>query len=160
MDLDYDIAAAIGVGLIGGVAMVVPLYMGRAMMPERMRMDLLLLLGTMMPVSLSRPMAYLSGAMMHAGASILFAFAHVGVFVAADIDSDFAAWGLLFGAVHWMLSGMMMGMMPIMHPLVRRGEMENPGPFATSMGMMTAMGFLMLHLLFGVVVAVLYEAFV
>jgi hypothetical protein len=160
MELDYDIAAAIGVGLIGGLAMVVPLYMGRAMMPEHMRMDLLLLLGTMMPVSLSKPMAYMNGAMMHAGASIIFAFAHVGVFVATDIDSDFAAWGLLFGAVHWLLSGMMMGMMPIMHPLVRRGEMENPGPFAMSMGMMTATGFLMLHLLFGVVVGVLYEAFV
>ena len=40
-------------------------------------------------------------------------------------------------------------MMPLMHPLVAKGEMENPGPFALSLGPMTAIGFLMLHLLFG-----------
>ncbi len=158
--MDYDVAAAVGAGLIGGTAMIVPLYMGRAMMPQQMRMDLFLLLGTMMTPRIDRVMAYMMGAMMHAGASILFAFAHVGVFVAADIETDLAAWGLLFGAVHYMLSGMAMGMMPMMHPLVRAGELENPGPFALSMGPMTGMGFLMLHLLFGVVVGTLYEAFI
>ncbi|MEE9277937.1 MAG: hypothetical protein V3V06_05960 [Dehalococcoidia bacterium] len=158
--MDYDVAAAVGAGLIGGTAMIVPLYMGRAMMPQQMRMDLFLLLGTMMTPRIDRVMAYMMGAMMHAGASILFAFAHVGVFVAADIETDLAAWGLLFGAVHYMLSGMAMGMMPMMHPLVRARELENPGPFALSMGPMTGMGFLMLHLLFGVVVGTLYEAFI
>lgn len=157
--MQYEVAAAAGAGLIGGVAMVVPLYMGRAMMPAQMRMDLLLLLGTMVPAPVSRAMAYGLGGMMHAGASIAFAFAHVGVFAAADVDSDFPAWGLLFGAVHWALSGMALGIMPVLHPLVRTGELENPGPFATGMGLITAMGFLMLHLLFGVVVAVFYDAF-
>lgn len=158
--MDYDIAAAVGAGVLAGTVMAVPMYMGRAMMPAQMRMDLFLLLGTMMTPRIDRAAAYVMGAMMHAGASILFAFAHVGVFVVADIDSDFAVWGLLFGAGHWLVSGMAMGMMPMMHPLVRDHELENPGPFAMSMGAMTAMGFLMLHLLFGVVVGVLYEAFI
>jgi len=42
-----------------------------------------------------------------------------------------------------------------MHPRIKDGELENPGPFALAMG---PMGFLMLHLLFGVAVAALYEA--
>ena len=50
-------------------------------------------------------------------------------------------------------------MMPVLHPLVRTGALENPGPFATGMGPNTAMGFLVVHLLFGVVVAVFYDAF-
>jgi len=139
--------------------MVVPLSLGRAMMPAQMRMDLLLLLGTMVPAPVSRAMAYGLGGLMHAAASIAFAFAHVGVFVAADIDSDFAVWGLLFGAGHWALSGMALGMMPVLHPRVRTGALENPGPFATGMGPITALGFLLVHLLFGVVVAVFYDAF-
>ncbi len=69
-------------------------------------------------------------------------------------------WGLLFGAVHWLISGMMLGMMPVMHPLVRAGSLENPGPFVLSMGATTAMGFLMLHLIFGVLVGAFYEAFI
>lgn len=158
--MDYDVAAAAGAGLIAGAAMAGGLYAGRAMLPRQMRMDLFLLLGTMMPVPVSRPMAYMAGAMMHAVASLGFGFAHVGVFVAADIDSDFAAWGLLFGAVHWLISGMALGMMPMVHPWVRDGRLENPGPFAMALGPMTAMGFLMLHLLFGVLVGVLYDAFV
>lgn len=157
--MDYDSAAVIGAGLIGGGAMVVPLYMGRAMMPKQMRMDLFLLLGTMPPRPMPRSLVYPLGAMMHAVASIVFVFAHVGIFVAADIDSNLPAWGLLFGAVHWMIAGMAMGMMPMMHPLERRRELENPGPFALAMGPMTGMGFFMLHLLFGVLVATLYQAF-
>ena len=157
--MQYEVAAAAGAGLIGGVAMVVPLYLARAMTPAQMRMDLLLLLGTMVPAPVSRAMAYGLGGMMHAGASIAFAFAHVGVFVAADIDSDVAVWGLLFGAGHWALSGVALGMMPVLHPRVRTGDLENPGAFATGMGPNTAMGFLIVQLLFGVVVAVFYDAF-
>lgn len=160
MDLDYDVAAIIGAGLLGGLIMIVALYMGRAMAPQQMRMDLLLLLGTMTPMRLARPMAYMAGAMMHAGASVLFAFVHVGIFEVVGINDDLVLWGLLFGLFHWMFSGMAVGMMPLVHPLVRSGEMENPGPFALSMGPMTAMGFLMLHLLFGAVVGALYEAFI
>ena len=160
MDLDYDVTAIIGVGLLGGLIMLVPLYMGRAMAPQQMRMDLLRLLGTMTPMRLPLPAAYLAGAMMHAGASVLFAFVHVGLFEVTGINEDLVLWGLLLGLGHWMFSGMMMGMMPLLHPLVAKGELENPGPFALSMGPMTATGFLMLHLLFGVVVGGLYEAFI
>ena len=43
------------------------------------------------------------------------------------------------------------------HPLMRSGEMQVPGPFVKNYPAMTAMGFLMLHLLYGVVVGGLYE---
>jgi hypothetical protein len=158
VDLDYDVAAIVGAGILSGAIMVVPLYLGRAMMPDLMRMDLFYLLGTMMPMRVERAVAYVLGAMMHAGMSVVFAFVHVGVFEVAEINDDLPLWGLLFGLVHWMISGTMMGMMPVMHPLVRAGETENPGAFALGMGATTAMGFLMLHLLFGVLVGTFYES--
>ena len=154
--MDFEAGWAIGAGLIGGAVMVAILYMGIAMMPNQMRMNLLLMLGTMMlPAGV---MAYLAGAMIHAVMSIAFGLIHAGAFVGLDIDSATAAWGLLFGLVHWAVVGMALGMMPLMHRGIQRGEVEAPGFYAISLGPMTAMGFLMLHLLFGLLVGVIYGA--
>ncbi len=60
----YEVSAVAGAGLIGGVVMWVPLYLGRAMMPAQMRMDLLPVLGTMVPAPVSRAMAYGRGGMI------------------------------------------------------------------------------------------------
>ena len=49
-------------------------------------------------------------------------------------------------------------MVPSMHPMMRRGEMEAPGAFAMSYPLMTAMGFFMLHMLYGVLVGTFSEA--
>ena len=78
-----------------------------------MKMDMLQMLGTMMlPAG---AMAYGLGLMMHAAASAAFGLAYAGLFNALELEAT-AAWGLLFGLVHWMVAGMAMGMMPIMHP--------------------------------------------
>ena len=154
--MSFDGGAAIGAGLIAGTAMSMLLYMGIAMMPKQMKMNLFLMLGTMF--FRDRPMAYVAGAMMHAMMSIIFALVHVAFFTAFDLDTSLAAWGIVFGVIHWMVSGMGLGMMPTMHPLIRRGEMAAPGAFALSYPSMTAMGFLMLHVVFGVLVGASYSA--
>ncbi len=156
--MDYDAAAAVLAGLIGGAIMVVPLYMGMAMMPTQMKMNLLLMLGTMMMFR-GGMMAYAMGAMVHAGMSIVFALIHVAVFNAFGLESELVAWGALFGFVHWIITGMGLGMMRFMHPLVRGGEMDDPGAFALGFPPMTAMGFFMLHIAYGVSVGAFYELF-
>ena len=62
-----------------------------------------------------------------------------------------AAWGLLFGFVHYLMVGMEMGMgmMGTMHPLLHSGQMQAPGLFVRNLPQMTVMGFLMLHLITG-----------
>lgn len=152
--MDFEPGAAIAAGLVGGAAMTVFLYMGIAMMPGQMRMNLLLMLGTM--VVPAGVMGYAVGLMMHAGASVAFGLIHGAVFSAAELESATAAWGLLFGLVHWAVAGMGLAMVGMMHPLIRSGRMNAPGPFAVNMGPVTAMGFLMLHLMFGVLVGALY----
>ncbi len=154
--MDFEAGWAVGAGLIGGAVMVAILYMGIAIMPTQMRMNLLLMLGTMMlPAGV---MAYLAGAMIHAVLSIAFGLIHVGAIAVFDIESATAAWGLLFGLVHWAVVGMALGMMPLMHRGIQRGEVEAPGFYAINLGPVTAMGFLMLHLLFGLLVGVIYGA--
>ncbi len=152
-----DYPAAIGAGVLSGSIMAAVLYMGIAMMPSQMKMNLFNLLGTML--FREKVVVYMAGAMIHVVMSIAFALAHVGVYQAFDIESSLAAWGLLFGFVHFVVSGMAMGMMPMMHPGVRSGVVQAPGAFALSYPNATAMGFLMLHLLFGVLMGVTYDAF-
>ncbi len=91
-------------------------------------MNILHLLGTMM--FRPTPVVYMAGVMMHAANSVVFALIHVGIYEAIDLDSNLAAWGLLFGAVHYMVSGMAMGMMPMMHAGIRAGTVHAPGAFA------------------------------
>ncbi len=155
--VEFDLGPAIAAGLIGGGVMVMMLYAGIAMMPDRMRMNLLLMLGGM--IGLTGGAAYVIGLMMHAGMSLGFGVAHAAIFAAADLDEAILVWGLVFGAVHAMATGMMLGMVPIMHPLMKAGRMERPGAFALKLGGPTAIGFVVLHLVFGALVAVLYSAF-
>lgn len=152
-----DYPATIWAGLLGGGAMTVILYLGIAMIPNQMKMNLLYLLGSMMVRQ--KAMAYMAGIMLHGVMSISFALAHVGVYQAFDLDSNLVAWGLLFGLVHYLVVGMALGMMPMMHPRIQAGEMRAPGVYALSYPVVTAGGFLMLHLLFGLMVGGLYDVF-
>jgi hypothetical protein len=154
--MDFEPEWAILAGLVGGAVMAAILYMGIIMLPQQMKMNLFMMLGTMMlPAGVA---AFAMGAMIHAGMSVAFGLAHGAVFAALDIDSAQAAWGLLFGLGHWAIVGMALGMLPLMHPRIRSGEIDAPGFYALSYPLMTAMGFLMLHLVFGVIVGALYGA--
>ncbi len=156
--MDFSAGAAIGAGLVATAGMTAVLYMGIAMMPKQMTMNLLYMLGTMM--TRSKTPAYMVGGMMHAMMGIVFALIHAGVYTALDIDSSLAGWGLLLGFVHWLMVGVGMGMMPQMHPMMRSGDMMAPGLFVKNHPPMTVMGFLMLHLLYGLLVGLVYEGLV
>ncbi len=170
--MDFEPGRAVVAGLIGGAAMASILYMGILMVPRQMKMNMFMLLGSMMlPVGAT---AFMMGAMIHAGMSIVFGLVHAAAFSILDIDSNQAAWGLLFGLVHWAIVGIALGMLPPMHPRIRyagprlipaaKGNphpeqlLDPPGLYALGYPPMTAMGFLMLHLLFGLVFGALYGA--
>ena len=152
-----DYLATIWAGLVGGVTMTVILSMGIAMMPNQMKMNILYLLGSMMVRQKAK--AYIAGIMIHGAMSISFALAHAGVYRAFGLDSNLVAWGPLFGLVHYLVVGMALGMMPMMHPRIKAGEIQAPGVYGLSYPMATAAGFLMLHLLFGVLVGGLNGVF-
>ncbi len=155
--MEYNLGAAIAAGIVGTVAMTAMLYMGIAMMPKQMTMNLLYMLGTMM--TRNRTAAYLVGAMMHGVMGIMFALIHTGVYQATGLESSLAAWGILFGFVHWLVVGVGIGMIGIVHPLMRSGELQAPGVFAKNLPNMTVLGFMMLHLLYGLLVGAIYSAY-
>ena len=154
--MDYSAGAAIGAGVLAAAIMGVMLYMGIAIAPRQMTMNLFYMLGTM--VTRNVVLAYMAGAMAHIVMGLVFALIHTGIYQATDIESNLAAWGLLFGFVHWLVVGVGMGMIGAMHPLMRRGELAAPVVFVRNYPTMTVMGFLMLHLVYGLLVGVFYEA--
>lgn len=154
--MDFNIGAAIIAGVVATVVMTIVMYMGRAVMPQQMPMNILHMLGTMMTRSTGP--AYIMGAMMHGVMGIVFALIHVAVFVAFGLEDGLIAWGILFGVVHWVIVGMGMGMMGTMHPVMRSGDMPAPGAFAKNLPMINVMGFLMVHVIYGLVVGGLYQA--
>lgn len=149
-----DISQAATAGLIGGAVMVVLLYGAIAMMPRVMNMNMMAMLGGMF--GLTGPLGFGVGLMIHAMMSVLFGIAHVGVLTALDAESSIGA-GALVGLAHGVVAGVMLSAMPAMHPLMRAGQMAAPGPFGWSLGPMNAMGFMMLHIIFGVIVAAVYS---
>jgi len=78
---------------------------------------------------------------MHVVMSVVFGLIHVALFTAFDLETSLAAWGILFGFVHWLISGMGLGMIPATYPLILRGKMDAPGVLALKYSPMTAMGF-------------------
>ncbi len=134
--MDYSFGAAIAAGAVATVVMTAMLYMGMAVMPRQMPMNILYMLGTMM--SRNKMMAYIAGTMMHGMMGIAFALAHTGVIKGLDLTSALVAWGVLFGFVHYLIVGMGMGMIGTMHPLMRNGQMQAPGLFVSSLPRMTA----------------------
>ncbi len=155
--MEYNSSAALFSGLIAGAIMLIPIYLGRMMMPAQMKMDLLKMLGTMMmPVS---GMTYGVGLMIHIVMSLVFASVHAAFYLWFDIESSYAI-GIVFGLVHFIFTGMFFGMLSAsMHRGIRDKVVEAPGFFALKLGVPTAMGALIVHVIFGLVVGGLYESF-
>lgn len=163
-------------GLIGGVAMVVVLYTAIWMLPRQMKMNFLLIVGTMfVPVGAG---AYGVGLMVHLMMSAAFGLIHGSLIQAVGVTSagQGAAYGALFGLVHAAIVGVALGMMPLLHPRMRPEQpklvpalsggpaaaneelLDPPGFFGLNYPMMTVAGFFMLHVMFGVIVGTLYGA--
>jgi hypothetical protein len=120
------------------------------------RMDIFDLLGSW----IARPgtsALRLLGILMHHtnGALLAIAWAY-GV---ALIDVSATWWsGLLWGVVLTLLTYLMMSTIGAVHPAIRRGELEEPGPLMLNLGRMTPLGSLMGHLVYGLILGVAYDA--
>ena len=76
-ELEFSLGAAIGAGLVATLAMTAVMYMGRAILPAQMPMNILYMFGSMMTKSTGS--AYLIGIMIHAVNGVIFAIIPHGV---------------------------------------------------------------------------------
>jgi len=149
-----DVLGAVVAGLAGTIIMTMVMVMAPRMgMPE---MDIPGMLGSMFNSEGNRTM----GMVMHLLMGIIFAIVYALLWN-AGIGTVTWLWGVIFGAVHWLISGLMMGVVPMMHAGVKAGKEEAPGIFMMNNGgMMAFMGGLIGHVIFGLVVAIVYGLFV
>jgi len=138
-------AAVIIAGLAGTIAMTILMYLAPLMgMPK---LDIIAMLGTMF--TSNKTVSTIIGVMAHLMMGVVFAFIYVLLW-SFGIGSPTWLWGLIFGAVHGLMVYLIMPIINRMHP--RSVEMEG--------GTKMAVGMVMVHMLYGLVVALVYASYV
>ena len=147
-----NIFNAVVAGVVASLVFSVVLAMAPRMgMPK---MDIVDLLGSMFSGK-SNPVL---GWMMHLMMGVVFALIYAFLW---SLGFGTATWvsGLLFGIVQWLVVGMMMGMIPMMHVGIKSGAVKAPGLWMTNNGgLMAFMGGLVGHMVFGAMIALVYAA--
>jgi hypothetical protein len=141
-------------GVVATIAFSIFSVMGTAM--GMTRMDIFDLLGSWVAAprtSASR----LLGVLMHHSNGALLAVAWA--YGAALVNVSATWWsGLLWGVLLTLLTYVMMSTIGAVHPAIRRGEVEDPGPLMLNLGRMTPLGSLMGHLVYGLILGAAYDA--
>jgi hypothetical protein len=152
--MEFQLWPALAAGVIGGALMAGTRMLMKNVAGVDLRMDMPAMLGTM--VGGDGTPARMTGMAMHLVLSALIGAVYAWGFAALfNVRDNLWLWGLLGGAVHWAIAGLVIGMMPAMHPEVP-GRLPAPGPFAKNLGMPDVPAFLMGHLLYGVAVGIVY----
>lgn len=145
-----NIIGALVAGLVATIVMTAVMVMAPKMgMPK---MDIVGTLGSMFDKNGNRTV----GLIIHLMMGMIFGIVYAALWN-AGIGSAGILWGGIFGIGHWLLAGLMMGGMGMMHAGVKAGTVDAPGLYMTnSGGMMAFMGGLIGHIIFGIVVALVY----
>ena len=81
--MEFEPGWAILAGIVGGVVMAAILYMANYLLPNQMKMNLFMMLGTMMlPVGTA---AFVMGSMVHLVNSVFFGLIHGALYAAIDV---------------------------------------------------------------------------
>ena len=145
-----NVLSAVIAGIVGTIA--ISIVMGLAPMMGMPKMDIVDMLSTMF----GKPNRIL-GWMMHLMMGVVFALIYAFLWSIGFGSSNWL-FGLIFGAVHWLVVGVIMAMIPIMHVGIKNGEVEAPGMWMTNQGGILAfVGGLMGHMVFGLVVTLVYN---
>ncbi len=148
-----SIFGAIVAGIVGTLAISMVMAMAPKMgMPK---MDIIGMMGSMFNPDGNRSLGWV----MHLMMGIVFTIVYAVGWSALGAVS--IGTGAIFGVIHWLIAGTMMGMMGVMHAGIKAGTVQSPGILMfNNGGMMGFMGGLIGHAIFGVVVALVYAAFV
>lgn len=149
---EMSIFGAIVAGLVSTV--VITLIMAMAPKMGMPKMDMVGMLGSMFGGE-NRTL----GLVIHLMMGTLFALLYAYLW-SVGIGSPGVGSGAVFGIVHWLIVGLVMGGMPMMHAGIKSGAVQAPGVYMTKNGgAMGFMGGLIGHIVFGIVVALVYAAF-
>ena len=148
-----NIIGAIVAGLAGTV--VISMLMAMAPRMGMPKMAIWEMLGTMF----SKEGNLALGWIMHFMMGVVFAIIYAALW-AVGIGSATLLSGVVFGVAHFLVAGLMMGGMPMLHAGIKAGTVKAPGVLMLNSGVMGLMGGLIGHAVYGLVVALVYGAFI
>ena len=144
--MKVELVPALAAGALGGAVMV--LLQAAASASGRRQFDL----GGMWATLVGLRNAPAVGLVIHLGVSAAIAVLYALGFAMAGASDAGWAWGLTGAVIHWIIAGSFVGQIPT------DDASRSPGPFATRLGAGQAVGFLLAHLAFGLVVGIGYFA--
>lgn len=169
--MEFEFLPAVVAGFVGGVAMTAMMMMAKS--AGMTSMDMALIEGAMFTGDAGKARAI--GMFMHLVmmSAVVFGTIYALLFAALGTSPGNAWWtGALIGLVHGLIAGMAFAMMPAMHPRMGNGgllsaaagssggtrslRLESPGLFGRNYGTMTPMGVLVAHVVFGLVLGLVY----
>lgn len=138
-------------GIVGGFAMTLLMVLGRAL---GMKANAEMMLGTMFG---GQPGAgtWVLGLLVHLMLSGLIA---LGYSVGFEYMTRRAGLGIgvAFSIPHAIIGGLVMGMIPAVHPMIPE-MMPAPGAFMANMGALYVVAFFVEHMLYGGIVGAIYQ---
>ncbi|MBI4732380.1 MAG: hypothetical protein HY781_09730 [Chloroflexi bacterium] len=141
--------------IVAGLVATLVMSMVMALAPKMgfPKMDIVGMLSTMF----SKKGIPVLGWMMHLMMGVIFALVYAFLW-SKGIGAATWLYGLVFGAAHWLIVGVIMAMIPMLHVGIRSGSVKAPGLYMTGNGggVKAFIGGLMGHMIFGLVVALVY----
>lgn len=150
--MPFEFWPAIWAGIVGGTVMVLMSMMMKAA-GTPLDMNIVRMWGTML--KLHGGAMHVAGWVIHLVASAAIALIYAWGFDLLGVDDNLWLWGLIGGVIHWILAGLFMIMVPPLH-LELPEQRPAPGAFAADFGATDVIGFMMSHLVYGLLAGVLY----
>ena len=149
---------AVAAGIIGTALMTLAIYAGKLM---GLASDMVRMLGLAF-VNEDKPRrVYGVGLVVHFSIGALFGIMYAILLTAMGavlMVGTAAAWGAIFGALHGVTVGGVLGALPAVHPRMGSGQViEAPGFFGRNIGVGMPVALIILHIIYGVTAAVVYS---
>jgi len=139
-------------GMVGAVLITIMLSI--AIVSGFRVMDFSMMWGTLIGLPIGWP-AWMVGFVIHLLVGGVFALIYAALFKV--FSGAGALRGGLIGIGHALITGLLIALLPLVHPLMNTGRMSSPRPYFGSHGMPGVLFYFALHIVYGTTVGWLYQ---
>ncbi len=152
-----QLVANLGYAAMAGVAAAIVMGMlGYVVRLFGIKLDFPFILGSFFTKAGENGKSYAIGTILHLGLGAIYALSYIILYMGINVNPTWQI-GLLFGFGHGLLSGVILGSVGEEHPQMGESKaMSKPGIFVNQWGLPTTVVFVALHMIFGLVMVLLY----